>query len=308
MMAAPTYSSVPSRGGLPAYLTAAATAIILLMLGLILGLSLIHGAGSISLGFLAGEPDSGLTSGGVFPAIFGTVAMVLLMTIFTVPIGVTTAVYLHEYAPRKSFSARLIRLAIYNLAGVPTIVFGLFGLSFFVGFVGGGIDSTFYNSDVPVWGQPAIIWSALTVALLTLPVVIVSAEESLGSIPDSLRQASLALGATKLQTIHRVVIPQAAPGILTGVILAVSRGAGAVAPIMFTGVAFYLPNLPQGLTDRFMSLGFYVYTMATQSHDLVPALPMLYGMVLILLVLTFMLNAVALLIRTRMRTQNSERT
>jgi phosphate transport system permease protein len=197
----------------------------------------------------------------------------------------------------------MIRIAINNLAGVPSIVFGLFGLGFFVGFIGSGIDSIFYNSPRPVWGQPAIIWASLTLALLTLPVVIVSTEEALRVIPRELREASYALGATKLQTIVRIVIPQAMPGILTGAILGVSRGAGEVAPIMFTGAAYYLPHLPTALNDQFMVLGYHVYVMATQSPNMEVTRPILYGTVLVLLLLTVLLNVVAILIRSRIRSR-----
>ena len=184
-----------------------------------------------------------MTAGGVFPAIFGTVAMVILMTIAVVPAGVATAIYLHEYADRQAPLTRIIRIAVNNLAGVPSIVFGLFGLGFFIQFVGGGIDKVFFGGEQGL-GQPALIWASLTMAVLTLPVVIVATEEALRTVPRELREASLALGATKFQTVLNVVLPQATPGILTGTILAVSRGAGEVAPILFTGAAYFLPHLP----------------------------------------------------------------
>jgi phosphate transport system permease protein len=179
----------------------------------------------------------------------------------------------------------------------------LFGLGFFVSFVGGGIDSAFYGGGRPVWGQPALIWASLTLALLTLPVVIISTEEALRAIPREIKDASYALGATKLQTIRRIILPQAMPGILTGGILAVSRGAGEVAPIMFTGAAYYLPYLPHRLNDQFMELGYHVYVMATQSPDVEKTKPILYGTVLVLLVLTFLLNFVAIFIRSKMRSR-----
>ena len=248
-----------------------------------------------------------MEAGGIFPAIFGTVALVMLMVIAVVPIGVFTAIYLQEYTSPTSRTTRLIRVAINNLAGVPSIVFGLFGLGFFIAFVGGGLDSVFFPDEGPVWGQPAIIWASLTLALLTLPVVIISTEEALRSIPEELREASYALGGTKLQTIWRVVIPQAMPGILTGSILAVSRGAGEVAPIMFTGAAYYLPYLPTRLNDQFMELGYHIYVMATQSPDVEATLPILYGTVLVLLLLTFTLNSVAILIRSRMRKSRADK-
>jgi phosphate transport system permease protein len=159
----------------------------------------------------------------------------------------------------------------------------------------------FFRNDGPVWGQPAIIWAAATMALLTLPVVIISTEEALRTIPRELKDASYALGATKLQTIWKILLPQAMPGILTGAILAVSRGAGEVAPIMFTGAAYYLPYLPAKLNDQFMELGYHIYVMATQSPDVEKTMPILYGTVLVLLVLTFLLNFTAIIIRSRLR-------
>jgi phosphate transport system permease protein len=212
-----------------------------------------------------------------------------------------TAIYLHEYTDPTWKITRLIRQAINNLAGVPSIVFGLFGLGFFIGFIGGSLDGIFFSDEGPAWGQPAIIWAALTLALLTLPVVIISTEEALRTIPRELREASYALGATKLQTIRSVILPQAMPGILTGGILAVSRGAGEVAPIMFTGAAYYLPYLPTKLNDQFMELGYHIYVMATQSPDVEKTMPILYGTVLVLLLLTFLLNFTAIFIRSRMR-------
>jgi len=290
-----------SKGILPRGATFLAVAIILLMLALILGNIVIGGAGSISWEFLTHPPEQGMEAGGIFPAIFGTVFLVLLMVIAVVPVGVMTAIYLHEYTSPTSNITRLIRIAINNLAGVPSIVFGLFGLGFFIGFVGGGMDAVFFPEEGPVWGQPAIIWAALTLALLTLPVVIVSTEEALRTIPPELKEASYALGGTRLQTIWKIAIPQALPGILTGSILAVSRGAGEVAPIMFTGAAYYLPYLPGKLNDQFMELGYHIYVMATQSPDVEATKPILFGTVLVLLTLTFLLNFVAIYIRSSMR-------
>ena len=290
-----------SKGYIPRGATFLAVVIIILMLAIILGNIIFGGAGTISVKFLTHPPEQGMEAGGIFPAIFGTVFLVLLMVIAVVPVGVLTAIYLHEYTSPTSKITKIIQVAINNLAGVPSIVFGLFGLGFFVGFIGDGIDSLFYNSEGPVWGQPAIIWASLTLALLTLPVVIVSTEEALRTIPSELKDASYALGGTKLQTITRIIIPQALPGILTGSILAISRGAGEVAPIMFTGVAYYLPYLPAKLNDQFMELGYHIYVMATQSPDVEATKPILFGTVLVLLVLTFMLNFVAIYLRSRMR-------
>jgi phosphate transport system permease protein len=292
-----------SSGLIPRWLTFSAVMIIGLILAIIVINIFLGGFGTINWTFLTHAPENGMESGGIFPAIFGTMAMVILMVIAVIPVGVLTAVYLHEYTRPDSLVTRLIRVAINNLAGVPSIVFGLFGLGFFVGFIGSGIDSLFYNTPRPVWGQPAIIWASLTLALLTLPVVIVSTEEALRVIPRELREASYALGATKLQTIIRIVIPQALPGILTGAILGVSRGAGEVAPIMFTGAAYYLAHLPTGLNDQFMVLGYHVYVMATQSPNMEVTRPILYGTVLVLLLLTVLLNLVAIIIRARIRSR-----
>jgi phosphate transport system permease protein len=290
-----------TSGIIPKGLTLAAVLIILAILAVIFGVVVYGGIGTISWDFLSRPPEQGMEAGGVFPAIFGTVALVFLMTISVVPIGVLTAIYLREYTRPDSKITRLIRIAVNNLAGVPSIVFGLFGLGFFVGFIGVGMDSIFFSGSGPVWGQPAIIWASLTLSLLTLPVVIVSTEEALKTIPRELKDASYALGATKLQTIVRVVVPQALPGVFTGAILAISRGAGEVAPIMFTGAAYYLPHLPTKLNDQFMELGYHIYVMATQSPDVEKTKPILFGTVLVLLVLTFLLNFVGIMIRSRIR-------
>jgi len=281
-------------------LTIAATAVIVAMLVLVVGNIVLNGHQQLSWGFFVKAPEMGMTAGGIFPAIFGTVALVLLMTIAVVPLGVLTAVYLHEYAKPDSRVARLIRVAVGNLAGVPSIVFGLFGLGFFIHFIGGGIDKFLLGGEV-AWGQPAIIWASLTLAVLTLPVVIVSTEEALRAVPDDYREASLALGGTKWQTIRKIVLPHSVPGILTGSILAVSRGAGEVAPIMFTGAAYFLPYLPTKLNDQFMELGYHIFVMSTQSPDIEGTKPILYGTVLVLLILTFVLNLLAILIRSRIR-------
>jgi phosphate transport system permease protein len=243
-----------------------------------------------------------MTAGGIFPALFGTVALVVLMTLAVVPVGVATALYLHEYANPASAMTRAVRVAVSNLAGVPSIVFGLFGLGFFVQFVGAGVDKVFFGG-AKVLGQPALLWAALTMAVLTLPVVIVATEEALRAIPNEMREASLALGATKFQTVFKVVVPQAGPGILTGTILAVSRGAGEVAPILFVGAAYFLPVLPRHLSDQFMHLGYHVYVLSTQSPDVDATKPLLYATVVVLLLLTFLLNSTAVVLRSRMRSK-----
>ena len=280
--------------------TGFATLLVLAILAVILIEVVKNGAPRLTLGFLTKAPSDGMTAGGIFPAIFGTVALVILMTLAALPAGVATAIYLHEYANPSGIATRIVRIAVNNLAGVPSIVFGLFGLGFFVQFAGGGIDKLFYGGE-KVFGQPALVWAALTMAILTLPVVIVATEEALSAVPHDVRLASAALGATKFQTVSRVVLPQAVPGILTGAILAVSRGAGEVAPILFTGAAYFLPTLPHTLHDQFMQLGYHVYVLSTQSPDVDATRPVLYATVLVLLLLTFALNATAILVRSRMR-------
>jgi phosphate transport system permease protein len=282
-------------------LTGAAAGLVVGMLALILIDVFRGGAGRITWEFLSAAPDQGMMAGGIFPAIYGTAVMTLLMTVAVMPVGVMTAIYLHEYAPPDSRLAGLVRIAVTNLAGVPSIVFGLFGLGFFIQFVGRGLDRAFSEPGVLRYGQPALVWAALTLAVLTLPVVIVATEEALRSVPRDHRDASLALGGTKSQTLWRVVLPGALPGILTGAILAVARGAGEVAPILFTGVAYFLPDLPTSPFSQFMHLGYHTYVLATQSPDVEATRPLLYGTVLVLLALTFALNVVAIAIRTRTR-------
>jgi phosphate transport system permease protein len=245
-----------------------------------------------------------MTEGGILPAIVGTAFLTLLMTVAAVPAGVATAVYLTEYAPSRSVMARIVRVSIANLAGVPSIVFGLFGLGFFVLTMGKGIDSVVYGG-APTYGQPCLLWASLTLAILTLPVVVVATEEALRAVPRELRDASYALGATRLQTIVRVILPEAASGIMTGGILAVSRGAGEVAPIMFTGAAYFLRDMPTHLNDPFMSLGYHVYVLATQSPDVDRTKPLLYGTVMVLLAMTFVLNLAAISLRRQARRRAS---
>ena len=287
-------------GGFFQALTGLACLIIIAMVVIILGNISYYGVEKFSWEFLTKAPEAGMTKGGIFPAIFGTAALVILMTVAVIPLGVATAVYMHEYAPKRSRMVHVVRLAIQNLAGVPAIVFGLFGLGFFIEFVGRGIDRTLYGGRL-VYGQPAIIWAALTMALLTLPTVVVATEEALRAIPQSYREVAYSLGATRWQMIRRVVLPQAVGGILTGGILAVSRGSGEVAPVMFTGAAYFLPELPTRLHNQFMELGYHVYVMTTQSPDVEATKPILYTTVLILLMLTFMLNSAAVMIRARIR-------
>ena len=283
------------------WLTGAAALFVVAMLAVILVDVIRGGAARVSWEFLSAAPTEGMTEGGIFPAIYGTAIMTLMMTVAVLPVGVLTAIYLHEYAPPASRVAAAVRVAVNNLAGVPSIVFGLFGLGFFIQFVGLGLDRAFSEPGTLHYGKPALIWAALTLAILTLPVVIVATEEALRAVPREHRDASLALGATKSQTLVRVIVPQALPGILTGAILAVARGAGEVAPILFTGVAYFLPDLPTSVWSQFMHLGYHTYVLATQSPDVEATRPLLYATVFVLLALTFALNLVAIAIRTQTR-------
>ncbi len=286
-------------------LTGLCTALILAILAVILAYLFWRGGGQVSWHFVTGGTESDMfdtSKAGIFPMVIGTAARVLLMTIFVIPVGVTTAVYLTEYARSGSPLTRFIRGAVNNLAGVPSIVFGLFGVGFFISFVGGSLDSLTQSGE-PHWGKPALIWASMTLAVMTVPVVIVATEEALKAIPSGLREASLALGATKLQTIVRIVVPNALPGILTGGILAVSRAAGEVAPILFTGAAYYLKDTPKSLSDQFMDLAYHVYVLSTQSPNVEATSPILFGTVVVLLLLTFSLNLVAVLVRARIRRQ-----
>jgi len=273
---------------------------IILIIFTILGIIIYGGRDKISWEFLTSFPTDGMTKGGILPAIIGTALLVIIMSIAAVPFGTITALYLTEYASEKSILAKMIRFAVRTLSVVPSIIFGLFGLGFFIKFVGQGMDNVFLNGELK-WAQPNILWASLTMALLTLPVVIVSVEEALLTVPKDLRAASLALGATKWQTIKKVVLPGSVSGILTGTILAVSRGAGEVAPILFTGAAYYLATLPKSLSDQFMNLGYHIYIMATQSSNVDQTLPIQFATTLVLLMLTFSLNIVAVIIRSRLR-------
>lgn len=258
--------------------------------------------------FVSGNPRESNTEGGIFPAIFGTVMMVILMSIAVVPLGVLAALYLREYAKQGPL-VRTVRIAVNNLAGVPSIVFGVFGLGFFVYFVGGSIDRLFFPEALPTptYGTGGILWASLTLALLTVPVVIVASEEALAAVPRSMREASLAMGATKFQTILRVVLPAAAPGILTGLILAMARGAGEVAPLMLTGVVKLAPELPTDgffpffhLDRKFMHLGFHIYDVGFQSPNVEAARPLVYATALLLVGIIVVLNLTAIMLRSRL--------
>ena len=259
--------------------------------------------------FLSDEPRESNTEGGIFPAIFGTVMMVMIMSVVAVPFGVLAALYLREYA-RQGPLVRIVRIAVNNLAGVPSIVFGVFGLGFFVYLVGGSIDQWLYPERLPTptFGTGGILWASLTLSLLTVPVVIVASEEALAAVPRSMREASLATGATKFQTILRVVLPAAAPGILTGLILAMARGAGEVAPLMITGVVKLAPDMPLDslfpflhLERKFMHLGFHIYDVGFQSPNVEAAKPMVYATAVLLLLIVVLLNLTAIIVRNRLR-------
>jgi len=259
--------------------------------------------------FVSADPREANTEGGIFPAIFGTVLMVMIMSLIVTPFGVVAAVYLREYAS-QGFVTRTIRIAVNNLAGVPSIVYGVFGLGFFVYFIGGNLDELFYAPALPspTFGTPGLLWASLTLALLTLPVVIVATEEGLSRIPRSVREGSLALGATKFETLMRVVIPMASPAMMTGVILAVARAAGEVAPLMLVGVVKLAPNLPLDmnapflhLERKFMHLGFHIYDVGFQSPNVEAARPLVYATALMLVVVIAVLNLTAIAIRNRLR-------
>jgi phosphate transport system permease protein len=259
--------------------------------------------------FVSDDPRESNTEGGVFPAIFGTVMMVLIMSIVVTPLGVLAAFYLREYARQGTFVSA-VRIAVNNLAGVPSIVFGVFGVGFFIYFVGGSIDRLFYAEALPTptYGTGGILWAALTLALLTVPVVIVATEEGLAAIPRGTREASLALSATKLETTLRVVLPAVMPSILTGLILAMARAAGEVAPLMITGVVKLAPALPLDgtwpflhLDRKFMHLGFHIYDVGFQSPNVDAARPMVFATTLLLLAIVVLLNLFAISMRNRLR-------
>ena len=259
--------------------------------------------------FLFDDPRESNTEGGIFPAIFGTVMMVFLMSFAVLPLGVLAALYLREYA-RQGPLVRAVRIAVNNLAGVPSIVFGVFGLGFFVYFVGGSIDRMFYSEALPTptFGTGGILWASLTLALLTVPVVIVATEEGLAAVPRGVREGSLALGATKIETIVRVVLPAAAPGILTGMILAMARAAGEVAPLMIVGMVKLAPALPVDgtrpfvhLERKFMHLGFHIYDVGFQSPNVEATKPLVFATALLLIAVVAVVNLAAIVLRNRLR-------
>ena len=265
------------------------TLLTLLILLIILADILLKGAGVMSFDFLFSYPKAGMTSGGIFPAIVGTTLVTLLTAIFSIPLGVFSAIYLNEYAKDTTLT-RLIRVSIRNLAGVPSIVFGLFGVALFVQLMQMGTS---------------LLASGLTLGLMSLPYIITATEEALKTIPGSIKEGALALGATKLETIFQIILPVALPGILTGVILALSRAAGETAPILFTGVFFYQRYLPSSIFDEFMALPYHLFILSTQHHDIEGVRPLAYGTALALILLVFSLNILAFIIRSRYRTRNA---
>lgn len=259
--------------------------------------------------FVSDEPREANTEGGIFPAIFGTVLMVIIMSIIVTPFGVIAAVYLREYAHQGTLT-RIIRIAVNNLAGVPSIVYGVFGLGFFIYFVGSGVDQAFFPEALPspTYGTGGLLWASITLAILTLPVVIVATEEGLSRIPRSIREGSLALGATKAETLWRVILPMASPAMMTGVILAIARAAGEVAPLMLVGVVKLAPSLPLDgnypylhLDQKFMHLGFHIYDVGFQSPNVEAARPLVYATSLLLVAVIALLNLSAVAIRNRLR-------
>ncbi|MFO7983665.1 MAG: phosphate ABC transporter permease PstA [Desulfuromonadales bacterium] len=258
---------------------------------------------------LLGQPRESNTEGGLFPAIFGTVMLIFLMSLFSFPLGVIAAIYLREYA-KDGPMVRIVRIAVNNLAGIPSIVYGIFGLGFFVYGIGAGIDQLFFSARLPepTFGTGGILWASLTLALLTVPVVIVSTEEALGAIPGGVREGSQSLGATKLQTLVRVLLPMASPGIMTGLILAMARAAGEVAPLMITGVVKLAPALPLDgnfpylhLDRKFMHLGFHIYDIGFQSPNVEAAKPMVFVTTLLLVLIVLLMSSVAIYLRERMK-------
>lgn len=259
--------------------------------------------------FVSEEPREANTEGGIFPAIFGTVMMVMIMSVIVTPFGVIAAIYLREYA-KQGLLTRIIRISVNNLAGVPSIVYGVFGLGFFVYFLGGSIDKLFFPEALPTptFGTPGLLWASLTLAILTVPVVIVATEEGLSRVPREIREGSLALGATKAETLWRTVMPMTASAMITGLILAVARAAGEVAPLMLVGVVKLAPSLPLDgnypflhLDRKFMHLGFHIYDVGFQSPNVEAARPLVYATAFLLVAIIIILNLTAIRIRNRLR-------
>ena len=263
--------------------------------------------------FVSDDPRESNTEGGIFPAIFGTVLLVLFMSVLVTPLGVLAAFYLREYAKQGPLVS-IVRIAVNNLAGVPSIVFGVFGVGFFIYFLGGGIDRLFFADSLPTptFGTGGILWASLTLSLLTVPVVVVATEEGLAAIPRGVREASLALGATRFETSFRVVLPAVMPSVLTGLILAMARAAGEVAPLMITGVVKFAPSLGLDgtfpfvhLDRKFMHLGFHIYDVGFQAPNVDAARPMVFTTTMLLVLIILVLNLTAIVLRTRLRKKYS---
>lgn len=281
--------------------TFACAATVLATLVLVVGSVVARGIPALSVRFVLGSPAADPADGGLLPVVVGTFACTMLMTLVCVPFGVATAVWLTEIAARGR-TVTMVRASIRNLAAVPSVVFGLFGLGFFVLFVGRHVDDlAFGPGSAPVFARPSLLWSSATLAVLTLPVVVVTTEEALRAIPRDVREAAYALGATRIDVVFRVLLPHARSGILTGVILAVARGTGEVAPLLFTGVVAWQLGPPTGVRDGFMHLGHHVYVLATQAPDIETARPALFATAIVLLTLTFTLNLAAVALRRRGR-------
>jgi phosphate transport system permease protein len=262
-----------------------ANLLVIVPVGLVIVVIFNNGIGAISWEFLTQMPRQGMRAGGIFPAIIGTFYLVFGALFFALPLGLFAAIYLSEYS-RESLINRIVRLAIINLAGVPSVVYGLFGLALFVGFFGFGAS---------------ILSGSLTLGLMILPVIITSSREALDSVPKSFREVSVSLGATKLQTIKYAVLPHALPGVLTGAILGIGRAAGETAPILFTVAAFYLPKLPQSIFDQVMALPYHLYVLSTQVPNVDSKIR--YGTALVLLVIVLLMNLIAIVIRSHFRSR-----
>lgn len=265
---------------------------------LLFGYVIYHGIGKINWTFLSQSPNAIDASGGIFPAILGTVYLMIGTIMLALPLGVVGAIYLVEYSGRSAW-ARVIRTAIVNLAGVPSIVHGLFGLGFFVLFVGRGIDTFILHAKKPVWGQPCLLWGACTLAVVILPIIITATEEALLSVPKAFRDGSEALGASKWETIKRVVLPAALPGILTGAILGIGRAAGETAPVMITCAASFKPTLPQGMNDQAMLLPYHLYFVVTQVPN--ASVELKSAIALVLIVIVGLMSFTGIYIRTKVR-------
>jgi len=270
------------------FILVGSTLMVCSFLGIILWDIFSKGLSSMSLQFITEFPSKGMTKGGILPAIFGTLFLTIITTLFAVPFGVACAIYLNEYA-KPSIFTNIIRASIRNLAGIPSIIYGLFGLALFVQSMRMGTS---------------VLSAGLTLGLLSLPYIITTTEEALKRISNSMREATLALGATQFETIKDVVLPKALPGILTGVILTISRAAGETAPILFTGVAFYINALPKSLNQEFMALPYHLYMLSTQHHSIEQVRPLAYGTAVVLILLVFILNLIAFYIRFKHRTKD----